>query len=519
MLPRVPVTPPRLMRRLTTLLCVVGLAVAACAWCAAASAGAYVYRLGVTGAQHGRPLPSNFLGLAVEFNEIPKFSGPTAQTINPILAQLVKNLDPVGRPNIRIGGQSTDRAWWPVRGMARPLGVTYGLNARWAADARALAQSLDAQYLLGINLEADRTRISQVEADQLVKRIGSRYIDALQIGNEPDLYTAVPWYRRLGGRPQPWYSHDGSPVFSRPPAYGPQSYVQEVARTLKVIPRLPIAGPETGNAPWADAFDRLLSPHSQVRMLTSHAYGLNQCVKNPSSPLYPTVPNMVSLTASRGEVSQIGPYVATAHRNGAAYRIDEMGSVTCNGRRGVSDTFATALWVMDALFTMAGDGVDGVNLHTYPGSTNGLFDLFTAHGRPRASVHPLYYGALMFAQAAPAGSRLLRVVSGSQGPLRAWATRAGDGSVRVLLINDSLSSSAQAAVRTPVVPGRARLERLRASSAYARSGVTLGGRTFGPATGTGALAAPVAQSVTPRGGTYSVTLPAASAALLTLRAS
>jgi hypothetical protein len=124
----------------------------------------------------------------------------------------------------------------------------------------------------------------------------------------------------------------------------------------------------------------------------------------------------------------------------------------------------------------------------------------------------------MFAQAAPAGSRLLRVVSGSQGPLRAWATRAPDHRIRVLLVNDSLSSSAQAVVRTPVVPGPASLERLRASSAYATSGVTLGGRTFGTASSTGALTPPVAQTVTPRGGAYSVTLPAGSAALLTLPA-
>jgi hypothetical protein len=124
----------------------------------------------------------------------------------------------------------------------------------------------------------------------------------------------------------------------------------------------------------------------------------------------------------------------------------------------------------------------------------------------------------MFAQAAPAGSRLLRVVSGSEGPLRAWATRAPDRHIRVLLINDSLTSSAVAVVRTPVAPGPASLERLRAASAYATSGVTLGGRTFGAATPTGVLAPAVPQPVTPRAGAYSVTLPAGSAALLTLPA-
>ena len=133
--------PLRLARRLTILLCVVGLSAVA----AVAPAGAYVFRLGVTATAHGRPLPSNFLGLALEYNEIPQLSGPTPQSVNPIFAQLVKNLDPLGRPNIRIGGQSTDRVWWPVRGMGRPLGVTYDLTRRWTADAHALAQATNAQ--------------------------------------------------------------------------------------------------------------------------------------------------------------------------------------------------------------------------------------------------------------------------------------------------------------------------------------------------------------------------------------
>ena len=285
-----PATPRRLVRRISTLLCAAAILAAGSAL-TTASAQAYVFRLGVTNAPHGRPMPSNFLGLALEFSEIPQLAGPTVQSVNAVFAQLVKGLAPTGRPNIRIGGQSTDRVWWPLRGMARPLGVTYDLTSAWAADAHALAQATDAQYLLGINLEADRARISQFEADRLVKAITSRYIDALEIGNEPDLYTHVPWYRRQGSHALPWYSHSGAPVFARPPSYGPEDYVQEVARTLKVVPRLPIAGPETGSQPWADAFDGLLSPHSQVRMLTSHAYGLNQCVSNPASATYPSVPH------------------------------------------------------------------------------------------------------------------------------------------------------------------------------------------------------------------------------------
>ena len=77
----------------------------------------------------------------------------------------------------------------------------------------------------------------------------------------------------------------------------------------------------------------------------------------------------------------------------AAFRIDEMGSVTCNGRWGVSNTMASALWTAAALFSVARDGVDGVNLHSYPGLPNALFDFSEASGRWTAAVHPIDRGA------------------------------------------------------------------------------------------------------------------------------
>jgi hypothetical protein len=506
---------PRPSRILLAGLGAAALMLAAAGWRPTASQ-AFVFRMTVTTARHGRPLASNFLGLALEFNEIPELAGATPESVDPVFARLLKNLDPTGRRIIRIGGQSTDRAWWPVPGMSKPIGVTYSLTPSWATAARTFAQATDAKLLLGVNLEANRTRIAQVEGAEFLKRIGEQNIDALEIGNEPDLYPLIPWYLNLNGHPMPWYSHAGTPVFSRAPTYSPQDFLQEFDRTVKVLPRLPLAGPETGTPPWIDAFDRLLSPRSQVRMLTSHVYGLNQCITDPTSPQYPSVPNLVSEIASRGPVAGISPYVALAHRDGARYQIDEMGSISCNGRPGVSNTLASALWVMDSLFTIAGDGVDGVNLHTYTNSVNGLFDFARTHGTWQGVVHPLYYGALMFAQAAPAGSRLVRIIAGSQTSMRAWATLAPDHRTRVLVINDSLTSSALALIRAPGGAGPAALERLRARNAYATGGITLGGESFGTPTTTGVLPAAVHQVVSRRGGTYAVRLPAGSAALLTL---
>jgi hypothetical protein len=481
-----------------------------------APAQAYVFRLSVGSATTTRPISPNFLGLAFEYNTIPHLAGAAPGSVNPVFAQLLHNLDPTGRPVIRVGGLSTDRVWWPVKGMRVPLGITYGLTPAWAAAARTLAEATKSKLILGINLEANRARISQVEASQLVGGVGAGNIAALEIGNEPDLYTLIPWYKKQHGKPVPWYMRTGTPVYSRRPSYGPQGFAQEFSRTLRVIPGVPIAGPETGNAPWMSTFSHFVSRGSRVRMLTAHAYGLNTCITDSTSPQYPSVPNLLNIANSRNVAAGLGPYISLIHRAGGAFRIDEMGSISCNGRRGVSDTLASALWLMDSLFQIASQGIDGVNLHSYPNSANGLFDFNLSHGQWQGTVHPLYYGALMFAQAAPGGSRLLRTSSASQNELRAWATLGADHKVRVLLINDDLHSSALARVRVARGVGPAAVQRLGASSAYATGGVSLGGTSFGAHTATGVLPAPLPRAVAARGGGYAVTLGAGSAALLTI---
>ena len=62
------------------------------------------------------PIAQDFLGLAFEYSAIRGWVGSGTAPPNPVLVQLIRNLDPVGRPSIRIGGLSTDRSWWPVPG-------------------------------------------------------------------------------------------------------------------------------------------------------------------------------------------------------------------------------------------------------------------------------------------------------------------------------------------------------------------------------------------------------------------
>lgn len=464
----------------------------------------------------GAPVAPGFLGLAIEYSEVPKLAGPTVGSVNPVFRELLAGLNPGGEASVRIGGISTDRSWWPVAGMARPPGILYNLTPRWAQDALALARATGATLIPGIELEADSVRISATEADQLLARIGRRHIQALEIGNEPPLYTGIPWYRVLDGRRLPWFSHSGVPVLSRPLSWDIASFLREFRATARVMPRVPIAGPALGKADWLDAFVGAFGRRSRVRLITYHAYALNQCIRNPRSAKYPSVPHLLSFEASRSLLHGTADAFQAAERADQAVRIAELGAVTCGGTAGVSDSFASALWLLDALFDIAAHGVQGVNLHTVPGTPGALFDFAHDGRRLVGSVEPIYYGALAFARAAPPGARLLGLTNAGRPNLRAWAARTPAGSVSVVLINDSLRDRTRVALRVADASGAASIQWLRAPSAYSTSGVTLGGRSFPTATATGVLAPPVRRKLSPRRGVYDVALAPSSAALVSL---
>ena len=462
------------------------------------------------------PLPGGFVGLAFTYSALPEWvsaSGP----VDPVLLHLIHNLAPSGRPSLRIGGESADRSWWPIRGMHKSPGLTYDLTNEWTEIAHRLAHASKAKLMLGLNLQADQPRIDKVEARQLLARVGRHYIQSFQIGNEPELYKAIPWYKVVRGRPVVWYSKIGRSVYARPRSYGSPQFDAEVARILKVIPRYPIAGPETNIPSWTQSFERFVRPGGPVSTLTTHAYGVNNCVKDPKSLIYPNVPNVLRLRASRNLLRGMAPYISLIHRRHGSDRIDEMGAVTCTGPAGVSNSLATGLWAIDALFDAARQGVDGVNLHSDYTRINNLFTLRRYGGVYRATVQPIYYGAMMFSRADPAGSRLLDVADGTSSTVRVWASRRGS-TTRIMVINDGLSHAKRVTIRlaSSLRAPTATVQRLRASGtrgAYATRGITLGGRSFGQTT-TGVLGVPRLSTIHASGGGFTVSVGKGSAALL-----
>jgi hypothetical protein len=170
---------------------------------------------------------------------------------------------------------------------------------------------------------------------------------------------------------------------------------------------------------------------------------------------------------------------------------------------------------VDALFNMARVGVDGVNIHTFPGATYDLFRFWRTQGVWQGFVSPEYYGMLMFAQAAPLGSRLLTSFTATGDAVKAWATYTPDRTLRVVLINDHPYPQTVVLQAAGHVPP-ATLERLLAPDINSTKGVTLGGQTFGRQTATGVLGQATDIAVSPANHRYLVSLPPNSAALLTI---
>jgi len=465
-------------------------------------------QLAVSNRTTGRRIAPGFLGLSLEYTAIEPYAGTDPKAVNPVLVQLIRNLSPGQSPNLRIGGDSTDWVWWPVPGATKPGGVRYTLNDRWVQVTAALAHDVSAKLILGIDLEMDNKTDAAAEANALVQGIGASSIQGLELGNEPELYGSFTWYT----------NKSGVHVHGRPASWDFSDYLNDFSAMGKALPAgVPLAGPATGGPRWIPELGSFLPAEPRVGVATLHRYPLQQCYIAPSAPQYPSVAHILAASASEGLANSIAPYVGVAHARHVPLRIDEMNTVSCGGAPGVANGFVSALWALDASFQMARVGVDGVNFHTYPGAPYELFTFKRVHGKWQGDVAPEYYGLLMFAQAAPPGSNLLRL-SGSLGDVRAWATRAPDGTVHVVLINEDTSRSHSVAVHVAGTFPPAALELLRGKGVSASTGVTLGGQTFGSATATGTLAGrPTLTNVAETTkGTYDVQVPQASAAMLTL---
>jgi len=476
-------------------------------WLSAAPAAADVLSASVATTPSGPSMPEGFVGVSFEVRAVHQYTGNNPLAIDPVLLNLLKGLAPDQQPIIRIGGNSTDDSWWPLKGMIPPGGIYYPITTGWLRTTQALAADLNAKLILGINLAAGRPAIAAAEGRAFVSGIGSKYIDALEIGNEPNLYPVFSWYK----------DRNGNVYRSRARSYNLTDYIQQFKQWAKVLPNVALAGPAASNPNWMAKLSSFVTAAPRLGLVTYHRYPLRACTTDPTDPSFPSIPNLLADSSSAGLAAGVKSFVTVAGKHNLPLRIAEMNSASCEGAKGVSDTFASALWALDTMFNFAKVGVQGVNFHMLPGSNYELFTPSqTASGSWQAFVHPEYYGLALFAQAFPPGAQLLNVTAPS-GPTKVWATKAADGTIHVVVINQDPVNEHDVAVTVPGQTTPGTIESLTAPSISATTGVSLGGQTFGAESSTGTLPAPaVTTPATPVAGVYTIPGPAASAEMLTI---
>jgi hypothetical protein len=484
---------PRLPQSgLAVLLALVVAAVsAACGSSASQASASSGSTLHVTTSSVGK-VPNGFLGLSTEYTGLEKLDG-NSTTVDQPFVQLIENLNPGASPVLRIGGDSTDWAWWPIAGVRKPGGIRITLTARMLSAAKSLIEALHGHYIFGIQFEADSRRIAAAEANAILSHVGRSNIEALELGNEPELYHAFSWYKTASG----------TRVYGRGAGYTPAAYNKDFANIAKGMPDFPIAGPSSGGTQWLNALGSFVRSEPRVKLVTIHAYPTKKCGSTPVK-----ANQFFQYSSLQGLANSIANHVREARSRRKPLRVDEMNSISCGGQGDLSPAFAPALWAVDFLPRVVRAGAQGVNFHDVPGEWQGLIDATHTSSGWKVSVQPEYYGLMMFAQAAPAGSHLLHIAGTPASGIDVWAARTPSGKINVIVIN---RSRATRTVRLGVdgskdAPGT--IIRLRSKGLYAKS-ATLGGQKIGS---DGILGgAPGASTVSPKGGAYPVVAPGYSA--------
>ena len=444
----------------------------------------------------GTSLTQASAGLSFEASDLalPGFTG----------GNLASYLDTISPSSVlRVGGNTVDETFWTSTGETAPSWSIATITPAELTALAGLARASGWKVILGVNLKQYDPARAANEAQDAQAALGSS-LQAIEIGNEPDLYSK--------------YESNPSQYLTDFAAY--------VSAIRQAAPGVPIEGTDAAGAPdgsfqqaFVSAQKALAAP--QVNELTNHYYPLTSSTCGGS----PTIAQLLGTTVRDNEQSEADEAASAAAPLGLPAVIDEGNSVVCEGQQGVSDVFAAALWEIDDQLVTARQGVSGDYMHgtvVQCDSAKPLFMYYTPLCAPTAAAatagdlaaQPEYYG-LAALRDVGAGA-FLNLSNPVWADVRAYAVRHANGSMTVVLDDvDNPATTGPATVQLDLgaAYGWASQVDLSASGGLtATSGITLGGQAV---QADGALASPNPDGFDVGGGTATVTVPAGSAEILT----
>lgn len=393
---------------------------------------------------------------------------------------------------LRIGGGSVDTTLWDAAGP----GETAGYIA--PSDVQALAGFLQAtgwKVIYGIDLDDLNTTpaLAAAEAQYVAAQLGSNLL-AFEIGNEPNAYSNI----------SPW---NFSAYLSRYKSYA--SAIQAA------VPLAALVGPEVTqrNGSWSLSFGEAKVPN--VVNLTEHYY-----IGSPAATPAPTVNDLITYpdTQLQGVLAQLE---FAGYTTNTPWRIDETGSYFGGGLSGVSNAYASTLWTIDDLFTLAQFG--GVSGNFHGGRTVSYSPIYNK-GNSVYSVQPGFYG-LYFSTLMGTGAMQAVSISGNASNVNVSAYAVGSN----VLINNKSPQTLSIAL-TPAqmistgnlqilsnanLPNVTTLTSAQETAVLSEtSGVTIQGSAIGT---DGSFTPNAPYTLTATGNVVTFTVPPLSAALVTLQ--
>lgn len=432
----------------------------------------------------GRISP-DFIGFGYETSAVAQSNYFSAD--NTTLVRLYRNLSRHGL--VRIGGNISDHTRYDPDGVATvqtETNVTV-INRHNLQELARFVRATGWRVMWGLNLGTG-SREAAVREAQAVSEILGDHLQSFEIGNEVDIH----------GRYTLKY-HDFDGYYS--------NYLAYKASIRAALPSAKFSGPDSANnLPWVLKF--ATNEGKDISLLTHHYYRTG--AKTPGA----TIENL--LQPDEEWRSRLLQLQAISRESGVPFRINEVNSFYGGGKAGVSDTFASALWVLDYMYQLASYDGDGVNMET---DINQLG--WISHYSPivhdqdgNCHAQPEYYGMSAFALTGRGNLLKTTLDKGAVINLTSYATRNDRGSLWVTLVNKDLARDAEVAVVLPAGYTKPEAFRLEAPAITSTNQVAL---SAGEVSSDGHWTEPLPRSIPVTAGIAEVTVPHTCAVLLNLQ--
>lgn len=460
-----------------------------------------------------------FAGFSVEFNRSVNWAG-TYVPGSPQLfdSALVNYLNLLAQyeeaPFVRIGGNSQDESWLKVYDNASIPPFNYTTTPTLytftpdVINGLAWTQRLSGCPIsIGLNMGCELINEAVFQMKAFNGLFDANSIAAFDIGNEPDVSDFASY------RPSNWSE-----------ALYQTDLVNFLTKLKSESPTSIFAAPALATTNWlpstaTQAFTNILKATAgNISYITVHHYTADG--KNP--PADPTGMLFEPTYSSQVANSYTATMTALASNGGLPLRMNETNSFYNGGLAGVSNAFASSIWVSDVLGSYATAGFAGVNFH---GANSGPYTPFTMTSTSSGftiAAQPVFYGMMLFAQFIQNGAGLLTTSTTTTPPTTAsyYTSKDSGGAIRVMVLNKSQTTSLNVSLTFSNLAGKYQTQgnflAMTAPALSATTGVTIAGQSYDATGNVVGVYSPQVINSTNSGTNFNFTLPLGSAGIFVL---